>query len=142
MDKFSVFDRLDEGIQVISPKMEYVYINKSAAQQGKSTVEELKGAAMKDKYPGIEKTAMYKLLKEAMKNKEIRSMENKFQFPDGSEGFFELRFIPVNEGMLIISFDVTDRVKLENRLLDLERQHGKSTDNLPGTVARSIMEEV
>ena len=49
-------DNLLEGIQIISPEWRYVYINKAAAIQGRSTPQELTDKTMLEVYPGIEST--------------------------------------------------------------------------------------
>lgn len=138
MDMFSIFDQMDEGIQVITPEFKYHYVNKEVAKQAKSSVEDLLGFTMMEKFPGIEKTKMFGLLKKAMKEREGQQLENEFHFPDGSIGYFELRMIPVTEGVLILSFDVTDRIQLEEKLKKMERKFGKETKSLPGKIAESL----
>ena len=63
------------------------------------------------KYPGIENTKMFTLLKECMKERKKGFIENEFTFPDGSIEFFELSIQPVPEGVFIISLNTTERKK-------------------------------
>lgn len=110
-EKYSFFDAFPEGVQVISPNYEYLYVNEAVAIQGKSTREALLGHTMMEKYPGIENTEMFAKLTECMESKKPFIILNEFRFPDGSLGNFELRLRRVEEGVLIISEDVTNREK-------------------------------
>lgn len=109
--KYAFFDEFPEGVQVISPTYEYLYVNEAVAVQGKSTRDELLGHTMMEKYPGIEETEMFMQITRCVEKKQPLIMLNEFQFADGSMGKFELRLRPVEEGVMIISEDVTAREK-------------------------------
>jgi light-regulated signal transduction histidine kinase (bacteriophytochrome) len=115
-EKYSIFDKMIEGIQIINSEWQYVYVNDTVAEQGKSSREELLGHTMMEKYPGIENSEMFGFLRSCMKEGTPHQMVNEFDFPDSSKGYFELRMQRVNEGVLIMSFDVTKH-KLAEKLL-------------------------
>lgn len=115
-NQYSAFDKLIEGVQIISPDWRYIYINDTVAIQGKSSREALLGCTMMEKYPGIENSEMFALLKKCMDENMPCQMVNEFDFPDGSKGYFELRMQPVEAGVLILSFDVTQQ-KIAEKLL-------------------------
>jgi PAS domain S-box-containing protein len=117
-EKYSIFDKMIEGIQIINREWQYVYVNDTVAAQGKSSREELLGHTMMEKYPGIENSEMFGFLRTCMKEGTPHQMVNEFDFPDGSKGYFELRMQPVPEGVLIMSFDVTKQKRAEKYLLD------------------------
>lgn len=123
-------DNLAEGCQIIDPNFRYVYVNKSAVKHGKKSSEELLGHTMMEKYPGIEKTEMFARLRNCMKQRKFDKMENSFNFPDGSVGWFELRFDPIKEGVLILSIDITERKKSEEELKQKVEIVGGISDNL------------
>jgi len=108
-----VLDKLMEGCQVISPEYSYLYVNDAVVNHGKMTREALLGKAMAECYPGIESTYMFSLLRDCMNQRSPAIMENEFTFPDGSKGWFELRFEPVPEGVVILSVDITERKRTE-----------------------------
>lgn len=116
ISKYQPFDHLLEGAQVISPDFRYFYVNETVANQGKTTVRKLTGNSMLEMYPGIEKTEMFSFLTTCMKTGKPHQMENRFEFPDGSDAWFELRFQRVPEGVLILSFDITSRKHAEELL--------------------------
>lgn len=109
----SVLDNLLEGCQVIDKEFRYVYLNAAAARQGKSTRDALIGRTMMECYPGIENTEMFRRLRGCLESGAPGYMENEFAFPDGSKGWFELRFESVPQGVTILSFDITERKRTE-----------------------------
>lgn len=106
-------DEMYEGIQIIDFDFRYLYINKAAAKQGRSTPEKLIGKTMMECYAGIEKTEMFAFLKESMEKRQLKRMENKFVFDDGTDCWFELLMQPHEKGILIRSLDITNRKHLE-----------------------------
>lgn len=115
-DKYSIFDEMIEGVQIVDSDWRYVYVNNTVALHGKYSKQELLGYTMMEKYPGIENTSMFASLKQCMTDRKHVQMINEFNFPDGSTGYFELRMDPVSDGVLILSFDVTKQKQAENFL--------------------------
>ena len=113
----NTFDNLLEGFQVISRDWKYLYVNDTVVKQSKcNSKTDLLGKTMMACFPGIENTDLFKLLEKCMKERVSDLMENEFTFPDGSKGWFELRIEPVEEGIFILSMDITARKRTdENR---------------------------
>ncbi len=118
---YAAFDHLIEGAQVIDDEYRYVYVNAAVATHGRTTVEALTGRKMQECYPGIEHTEIYRLIGEVAQDREPRSLINEFDFPDGEKGYFQLRLQPVEEGVLVMSFDITAQVRA-NRTLEAVNQ--------------------
>lgn len=116
--KYSIFDKMIEGVQIIDKDWKYIYVNDVVAIHGKYNKDELLGYTMMEKYPGIEHTDMFKHIQKCMQEDTPHQMINEFDFPDGSKGYFELRMQPVDEGVLVLSFDVTKQKRAEQMLLD------------------------
>ncbi len=116
----AVLENLHEGCQVIGFDWRYLYVNEAATSQGKRA--DLVGHTMMECYPGIEKTPMFAALRRCMSERVRHRMENEFTFPDGSKGWFELRFVPVPEGACVLSLDVTDRKRAAEMLARTEEQ--------------------
>lgn len=111
--KYQIFDKMIEGIQIISKDWRYVYVNDTVVKHGKSSREELIGYTMMEKYPGIEQSPFFNFLKKCMQESSYQQMVNEFTFPDGSIGYFELRMEKIDEGVLILSHDITDQKRAE-----------------------------
>jgi hypothetical protein len=104
------FDYLLEGFQLISFDWKYLYVNSAVIKQSKyEKKEDLLGFTMMEKYPGIEKTEMFKSLQYCMNSRKSIVLENEFIYPDKSKGWFDLRIEAVPEGIFILSIDITSR---------------------------------
>ena len=108
-----IMDNLLEGCQIIGSDWCYLYLNNAAAGQWRRPKEQLLGRTMMDAYPDIENTPMFSILRQCMEDRTPRRMDNEFAFPDGSKGWFDLRFEPVPEGIFILSLDITERKRIE-----------------------------
>ncbi|MEW6363265.1 MAG: ATP-binding protein [Acidobacteriota bacterium] len=108
-----ILDNLLEGCQIIGPDWRYLYVNEAACRQGRRPKEQLLGRTVMDAYPGIEYAPMFPVLRQCMDARIPHRMENQFTFPDGSRGWFELRFEPVPEGVFILSLEITERKRAE-----------------------------
>ena len=117
-----VLDSLLEGFQVIGFDYRYLYVNSTVAQQARSTPAQLLGRSMSGCFPGIEQSAMYAELERCMRDRTPHRMENEFPFPDGTTTWFELRFLPVPEGVCILSIDITPQKRAQVALAKSEEQ--------------------
>jgi signal transduction histidine kinase len=124
-DKYKVFDEMIEGVQLISSDYRYLYVNDAVSKHARLNADQLVGYKMVEKFPGIDQTPMFALIRECMEEDKNQKLLNEFTFPDGSIGYFELRMQRIEEGVLIMSFDVTDLKKAEelikNTNVELER---------------------
>ena len=114
-------DNMLEGAQIIGFDWRYLYVNDSMATHGRYSKEELIGYTVMEKYPGIEKVPIFQTYLTCFKDRVSIHLENEFQFPDGSIGWFELSFQPVPEGIFILSMDITDRIRAQQEILKLNR---------------------
>jgi PAS domain S-box-containing protein len=126
-----------EGCQVIDYDWRYIYVNDAAALQGRRTPVELLMRTMMEVYPGIQDTVLFRVLRTCMDERVHRRMENRFEFPDGSIGWFELSIQPVPEGIFILSIDVTQRKLVETQLRESEEKYRSLFNNVPDGVYRS-----
>ncbi len=115
-------DSLSEGVQVVAPDWRYLYVNNTAARQGRRSPGELLGKTMHECYPGIERTPMFELLERCMGERSSERTENEFTYEDGRTTWFELRIQPCRAGIVIVSLDMTERRNVESRLQQTYRQ--------------------
>ncbi|MFO0676611.1 MAG: ATP-binding protein [Polyangiaceae bacterium] len=118
----STLDSLLEGIQILDRDFRYVYVNDAAARHGRTTVSALVGMRMEECYPGIEGTELFGLLRSCMSARTPHVFENRFTYPDGTTGDFELRIEPVPEGVCVMSIDVSGRRRAEAKAADADRR--------------------
>jgi len=117
-----VLDTMMEGSQIIDFDWRYTYVNDVVAAQGKHKPEDLIGRTMMEVYPGIDQTELFAILRDCMEVRTSRRMENRFVFPDGSVGWFELSIQPVPEGIFILSTDITERKQVEQEVQRLNEK--------------------
>jgi PAS domain S-box-containing protein len=124
----ALLDNILEGCQLIGFDWRYIYVNKAVVAQSRKTAEQLLGHSMMETYPGIDKTEMFKLLRRTMHDRQPHTMENEFDFPEGPQGWFELRMEPVEQGVFVFSLDITERKKTELHLKELNELKTKFID--------------
>ncbi len=115
-------DSMLEGAQIIGFDWRYKYVNDSMTKHGKYSREELIGYTVMEKYPGIEATEVYKGYERCFNDRVAIHQENEFIFPDKTSGWFELSFQPVEEGIFILSIDVTERKKAQFEIEKLNEE--------------------
>lgn len=116
-----VLDSLREGIQILNQDFRYMYVNAAVSKHGQRPKSELLGRTMEECYPGIEATETFAFLKKCMEERAPASRRNEFALPDGSKGVFELRVQPCSGGIVVLSIDVTEEVRLEAQLLQSQK---------------------
>ena len=124
LDKIArdVLDSLQEGCQVISFDWRYLYVNDALVRQGRLAREELIGRTMMECYPGLELQPFFPVLRRSMEKRTRELTEIEFLFPDGTPAWFDLRVVPVPDGICIISLDTSDERQARARLRGTEEQ--------------------
>jgi PAS domain S-box-containing protein len=133
-------DNMLAGCQIIGFDWRYRYMNNAAAEQGRRGKEELLGRIMTEVYPGIEDEELFAVIKSCMEERTSHHTEGEFTFPDGAKGWFELRIQPVPEGVFILSVDITERRRAEQRARELakERERIKILGNFMQTASQEF----
>ena len=128
-------DAMLEGVQIIGFDWRYLYVNETAARHGHTHREALLGQTMMAAYPGIDQTPMFGELRRAMKTRARLRFENRFVYPHGNSGWFELMVEPVPAGLLIFSVDITER----KRALEDLRQSEESLAAILACMADAVV---
>ena len=81
-------------------------------------------------WPGIEKTEIFRLIRDCLEHRIYHHFENKFVFPDETIGWFDLSIQPVPEGVFILSIDITERLRSESVLRKSEENYHTLFDNM------------
>jgi PAS domain S-box len=125
----NTLDHLLEGCQIIGFDWKYIYLNHTAEIHNKRPKEELLGQRYMDMWPGIEETEVFQVIKQTLETRVPAHLDNKFFFPDGSLGWFDLSIQPVPEGVFILSVDITERKNVEAALQKSEEKYRLIADN-------------
>ncbi|PZR36415.1 MAG: hypothetical protein DI538_13870 [Azospira oryzae] len=119
----TVLDSLWEGVQIIDFSWRYVYVNNMVAGYEQTTKENLQGRSILERYPGIEHTDVFEGLELGMLERTANQVEIEFAYPDQSRKWFQLRIEPVEEGIMVLSMDISrrketdEKIKRSNQLL-------------------------
>ncbi len=127
-------DNLIEGFQILGFDWRFLYINDSAAAQGRKTKEEFLGHKIMDVLPGIENTEMFATLKRVMEERIPQHMENEFTYNDGTKGWFDLRIQPADEGLFLLSMDITERKLAEEAIKVKNEELGALNEELNSSI--------
>src|SRR5450755_936984 len=117
-----VLDSLQEGCQVIGFDWKYLYVNDALVRQGRQPRERLMDRTMMECYPGLEEQPFFAVLRRCMDERTRDRAEIEFMFEDGSPGWFDLRIVPVPDGICVISLDTTEERTARARLHGAEEQ--------------------
>jgi len=127
----NTLDQMLEGCQIIDFEWKYVYLNQTAEKQNRKPNSDLIGKRYMDIWPGIEDTIVFKKIEEVLHKRVPVHFENEFDFPDGAKGWFDLSIQPVEEGVFILSIDITERKLKEQQLYESEFRFRKLYENGP-----------
>src|SRR6185369_14674834 len=117
-----VLDALQEGCQVIGFDWKYLYLNDAVVRQARLPRERLLGRTVMECYPGLELQPFFAVLERSMEKRTRERTEVEFLFPDGTPAWFDLRIVPVPEGICIISLETTQERQAGARLRGTEHQ--------------------
>jgi hypothetical protein len=79
--QYAVFDHMLEGVQVVDFEFKYLYLNQVVVAQAKSTLEELLHQKITDKFPGIDQSPMFQLIKTCMEERAPQTLLNELVCP-------------------------------------------------------------
>jgi PAS domain S-box-containing protein len=121
----STLDNMLEGCQIIGSDWRYLYLNDAAIKHSRMSREDLLGYKYTEIWRNNENTELLGIMKHCMEKRISHHMENKFTYPDGVQGWFELSIQPVPEGIFILSYDISERKQTEEeiRKLNTELEH-------------------
>ncbi len=117
----SAFENMLEGVQMLGHDWRYLYLNPAAEVHNRRPNQELLGNCYMDMWPGIEDTHIFSVIKHCLEQRIPAQLENCFVYPDGQVGWFNLSIQPIPEGVLILSFEITERIHAEKRAIQMKR---------------------
>ncbi len=105
-----VFDRLD-GCRILSPEWTYLYLNDEAVRQARKPRQELVGRSLLEVFPGVAGSPLFSLLQQCRRSGTGGRITSAFDYGNGDTGWFEVSVVKVPEGVLVLSTDITGRIR-------------------------------
>lgn len=130
----TTLDNMMEGVQIIGFDWKYIYVNDALTRQSTYTKEQMIGHTVMELYPGVEDTPIFGNCLRCMKDRVSIQCENQMVFPDKTVEWFDQSFQPVPEGIFILSVNITERKKAEEKLKEQTAQLQTLSNNLPGVM--------
>lgn len=135
----SILDQAFVGCIVFSFDWTYLYVNKIAASYGENTPENLIGKSFLDIYPRVVNTRIFSWLDQCMKDRKPLHAEFDYTFKDNSVRWYEVSVEPVEEGIFILSNEITERKKVERESQLLAKQLSEISSSVPGAVYQFVL---
>ena len=133
----NTLDHMLEGVEIIGFDWRFIYVNNAFEEQVNLSKSQLLGYTILEKFPGIEKTQVFKNIALCFKERNSIQFEDELTFPGNITKWFEMSFQPVPEGVFILSVDVTKRKKAEEKVLKLNEEISTNEKRFRGLIENS-----
>jgi len=110
---FCILERVTDAFYALDTEWRFTYVNEEAAEVFGKQPPELLGERIWDAYPEAKETPFYDHYREVMEEQEPRTIEEPFE-PWGK--WYREHLYPSENGLSVISRDVTERKKREEEL--------------------------
>jgi PAS domain S-box-containing protein len=122
----NTLDNMLEGAQILNRDWRYLYLNAAAETHNRRPNQELLGQHYIEMWPNIETTHVFSVIQDCMERRIATRLENRFVYPDGAVGWFDLSIQPIPEGVFILSQDITERKRSEAEIQMLAKFPGEN----------------
>ncbi len=122
-DRFrNTLDNLVEGCMIVDFEWTYLYLNDAMADQWGRVRKNIIGRRLVEADTGTQTVAAFECYRVVMEHRIPQTTVTDYTRPDGSTAWFELRCVPVPEGIFVMSSDITERKRAELALRQYNEQ--------------------
>ena len=114
----TLLNSISDSVYIIDSNWNYLMANGPAERHTGEPREKIIHSNLHELFPDIRKTEIYELLSGVMKSRKAGTKEITYQFPDNRILWYDLHVYPIDEGILVISKDITERKKAQQTLED------------------------
>jgi PAS domain S-box-containing protein len=126
-----ILENISAGIQLIDFDQKYLFINDEAAKQFEMKKEAVIGHYLTELFPKLIYSPAYVAIENSLKARVSQQAELKVAKNSQNTVWFELSISPVNEGILILSVDITARKVAEELLKESQEFNQELLEHSP-----------
>lgn len=112
----NILESISDSIVIVDKNFDYVFVNEAAARLVGRPRSSLKGKNMLEEFPKIVSSGIHEMAIKTMESKKSDCLTSLFTFDDGQSVHIEIHTYPVDDGIMFVTYDVTNKVKLEEEL--------------------------
>ena len=105
-----------EGIQIIDYSWRHVYANDAYTRPRKISADTLLGHTISEALPAMKGTGLLAGMTQCMVHRTPQRLQNEFVFSDKSSKWFEHSIEPCEEGIIVVSHDITTQKTAATKL--------------------------
>jgi PAS domain S-box-containing protein len=109
-------DNMLIGCSVIDFEYTFLYMNDAAAAQTYLDPESVIGRSIHEVLPGVENTAAFTMFRQCMEKRKRVQFDERYTFPNGIKKWLEFKIEPIEEGIFIMSVDITERKTADDNI--------------------------
>lgn len=106
-----------DSVYILDYGWKFLYLNSAVMNSIQIPKEELIGHKLMDLFPGIDDTPFFKDLKIVMETRKPKNIVNEDIFTNNRKAWVEINVYPVQEGIICISRDITERKLAEEECI-------------------------
>jgi len=125
-----ILDNLSEGCMIVGFDWTYCYVNTAAARQRHRSGEDLLGHGLLEIFPEAENSRIFSAYRRCMEERIRMHFESEHTFKAGHPRWYELSIEPVEEGIFVLSLDISERKKAERELAESEKKYRRLIETL------------
>jgi len=122
VEKFGVASMIFVPIEIDGKTLGTINMYRNKPGNPYTIKKNLLGKSLLDIFPGVEKTPFFEAYQRCMKDRIPLTVESEFNFGDGKSSWFEVRALPIPEGIFILSIDITEQKKMQAELNQSEKK--------------------
>ncbi len=112
----TLLESITDSVFVVDHSFRYAMVNEAACRLAGRRREEMLGESIFEIFPGFDETEFFPAFREAIHSRAQRTLEGSYPAGGDEERWYEISLYPIEEGLLCISRDVTERKQDAARL--------------------------
>ncbi len=116
----TLLDSIPDNVFLVDENMNYLIVNDKVSQTLNKPEEAIIGSSITNLYPEFEKSDTYNVIEKVLYTKQKQMNIEEFTLKNGENIWVENRVFPVSVGALVLTRDITQKIKFEQALKESE----------------------